>query len=132
VLGVYLSIPLAGAYRAADQRAAGALLVAAEQRLLLTRQRVQADAQVALLQAKHTATVWQRLAGVQLDMNDVAQLAVKAYSLGELSLTEALQARRAALEAALSAQASLWDARQAISRVLVDAHQLWPADEAGH
>lgn len=132
VLGVYLAIPLSGAYRAADQRAALALLDAAEQRLLLTRQRVTADAQAVVLQAKHNATVSQRLDAVQQAMGDVAQLAVKAYSLGELSLSEALQARRAALEAALSAQAARWDARQAISRVLVDAHQLWPADEEGH
>ena len=132
VLGVYLAIPLAGAYRAADQRAALALLDAAEQRLLLTRQRVTADAQAVVLQAKHNATVSQRLDAVQQAMGDVAQLAVKAYSLGELSLSEALQARRAALEAALSAQAARWDARQAISRVLVDAHQLWSADEEGH
>ena len=41
----------------------------------------------------------------------------------------ALQARRNALDASLNAQAARWDALEAITRLLVDAHQLWAADE---
>ena len=132
ILGVYMTIPLPGAYREAEQRTALALADAAEQRLAQTRQRVEAAAQRVVLQAGHALAVWQRLAAVQQSMAGVAQLAIKAYGLGEVTLTEALQARRAALESALAADAARWDAREAVSRVLVDAHRLWAAEEHGH
>lgn len=128
VLGLYLSIPLPGEYRDAQERAAQAQADAAAQRLAQTRQRVAAAAQRTVLQATHALTVWQRLAAVQQAMADVARLAGRAYDLGEVTLTEALQARRTALEAALAADAARWDALEAVSRVLVDAHRLWPAD----
>jgi outer membrane protein TolC len=129
LVGVYVTIPLTGAYRGAEQRATLALADAAEQRLNLTRQKVEAMAQRVVLQAEHHQAAWQRLQAVQLAMDEVAKLAGKAYGLGELTLTEALQARRTALEAALAADAARWDALEALARVLVDAHQLWAADE---
>lgn len=132
IVGVYLAIPLSGSHRQAGQRAALALLEAAEQRLIQTRVKVEADAQAVVLQAGHNVEVWQRLSSVQQSMAEVAQLAVKAYGLGEITLTESLQTRRAALEAALAAEAARWDMHEAISRVLVDAHLLWPADEDKH
>jgi cobalt-zinc-cadmium efflux system outer membrane protein len=132
LLGVYVTIPLPGAYREAEQRATLALLDAAEQRLNLTRQRVEAAAQRVVLQASHATSVWQRLASVHQSMASVAQLSVKAYGLGEMTLTESLQARRAALESSLVSNTARWDAQEAVSRVLVDAHRLWPAEEDGH
>jgi len=132
VVGVYMAIPLSGVWRDAEQRAALAQLDAAEQRLLQTRQRVQAAAQRVALRARHAQAAWQHFASVAQAMARVAQLGVKAYGLGEMSLTEALQSRRAALEAALANEAARWDALESASRLLVDAHQLWAADEQGH
>jgi len=132
IVGIYLGIPLTGAYREAEQQVALAELAHAEQRLQQTRQRVQAAAQRVVLRAQYTGATWQRLAAVEQAMAQVARLGMKAYGLGEMTLTEALQARRAALEAALAAEAARWDALEAASRVLVDAHRLWAADEAQH
>lgn len=132
IVGVYIGIPLTGDFRAAEQRVALAELAAAEQRLLQTRQRVEAAAQRVVLRAGHALAAWQRLAAVEQAMARVAQLGMKAYGLGEMTLTEALQSRRAALEAALAAEAARWDALEAVSRVLVDAHQLWAAYEEQH
>ncbi len=132
VLGVYVAIPLPGAHREAGQKAALALADAAEQRLLLIQQKVASDAQRVVLQASHFTAVWQRLSAVQQAMAEVALLSAKAYGLGELSLTEALQARRAGLEATLAADAARWDTLESVSRVLVDSHRLWAADEMGH
>lgn len=132
VVGVYIAIPLAGEYRDAQQRASLAEAQAAEQRLLQTRQRVEAAAQRTVLQATSALDVWRRLAAVQQAMDRVAQLAGKAYGLGEVTLTEALQARRTALEAAQAADAARWDALEGMARVLVDAHQLWAAEDGGH
>ena len=117
---------------ALDVAAALAELAAAEQRLQQTRQRVQATAERTVLRAQHTLATWQRLAAVEEAMARVARLGMKAYSLGEMTLTEALQARRTALEAALAAEAARWDALEAASRVLVDAHRLWAADDGSH
>ena len=91
-----------------------------------------ANADTVLLQLSHSNAVAQRLHSVQQVMSEVAQLTAKAYALGELTLTEALQARRNALEAHLGAQAARWDTQEALARVLVDAHQLWPAEEDAH
>jgi len=132
VMGVYVTIPLSGPYREADHRAALAQIAAAEQRLEQTRQRVGAAAARVVLQAGQNKAVWARLNAVQKSMAEVSQMAVKAYGLGEMSLTEALQARRISLEAALAADTARWDALESVSRVLVDAHRLWAADEPNH
>ncbi len=132
IVGAYVSIPLTGSFRASEQRVALAELAAAEQRLLQTRQRVEAAAQGVVLRATHALATWQRLAAVEQAMARVAQLGMKAYSLGEMTLTEVLQSRRAALEAALAAEAARWEAMEAVARVLVDAHHLWAAEEGGH
>jgi len=132
IVGAYVAIPLSGNYRASEEKAALAQLAAAEQHLLQTRQRVEAAAQRVVLHATHALATWQRLAAVEQAMARVAQLGMKAYSLGEMTLTEALQSRRAALDAALAAEAARWDALEAVSRVLVDSHRLWAAEEAGH
>lgn len=132
VMGVYVTIPLSGSYREADHRAALAQIAAAEQRLEYTRQRVGAAAARVVLQADQNTAVWARLSAVQKSMAEVSQMAVRAYGLGEISLTEALQARRSGLEAALAADTARWDALESVSRVLVDAHRLWAAEEANH
>lgn len=132
IVGVYIGIPLTGSYRESTQRAAVAEQAAAEQHLLQTRQRVEAGAQQVVLRATHALATWQRLAAVQQAMTRVSELGMRAYSLGEMTLTEALQSRRAALDAALAAEAARWDALEAVSRVLVDAHHLWAADEGQH
>ena len=129
IVGAYVAIPLTGSYRASEEKAALAQLAAAEQRLLQTRQRVEAAAQRVVLRATYALATWRRLAAVDQAMAHVAQLGMKAYGLGEMTLTEALQSRRTALDAALAAEAARWDALEAVSRVLVDAHQLWAAEE---
>ena len=132
IVGIYIGIPLTGSYRASEQKAALAEAMAAEQRVTQTRQRVEAMAQRVVLRATHALTTWQRLTEVAQATTRVSELGLKAYSLGEMTLTEALQARRFALDAALAAESARWDALEAVSRLLVDGHQLWPADEGGH
>jgi len=132
VVGVYVTIPLPGAWREGEQRAMLAQADAAEQRLADTRRRVEAAAQRVVLQASHTVAAAQRQVAVQQALADVAQLSAKAYGLGEVTLTEALQARRTALDAALAAEAARWDAQEAVTRLLVDAHRLWAAEDGGH
>lgn len=128
LLGLYVTVPLPGAYRDAQQGVAQAQADAAVQRLALTRQRVEAAAQRVVVQAEQTLAVWRRLTPVRQAMGEVARLSARAYSLGEVTLTESLQSRRSALEADLAAETARWDAQEAVSRLLVDAHRLWAAD----
>jgi outer membrane protein TolC len=53
---------------------------------------------------------------------------MSAYELGEVSLVEALNTRRQALDAVLLAESAQIDALAAHARLLLDAHLLWSAD----
>ncbi|WP_404300198.1 TolC family protein [Alicycliphilus denitrificans] len=125
VLGVYLSLPLGGAGRAADARAALAQADIADQDLAQTHQRVQAEAWRTASEAQQTLAtlVSQRHALEQLEKN--AALQERAYALGESPLVDLLLAQRGALEAQLMAETSALDAMQAQARMLLDAHRLW-------
>ncbi len=57
-----------------------------------------------------------------------AELARRAHELGELGLTDSLLAGRAALDAGLAAEHARIGANEAIARLLLDAHELWPLD----
>lgn len=129
VLGVYLSLPLGGAGRAADARAALAQADIADQELAQTRQRVQADAWRTASEAEQTRTTLaaQRQALQQLEKNTA--LLGRAYALGESPLLDLLLAQRGALEARLAADTAALDAMQAQARLLLDAHRLWRAPE---
>lgn len=129
VLGVYLSLPLGGAGRAADARAALAQADIADQELAQTRQRVETEAWRTASEAQQARAtlVSQRHALEQLEKN--AGLQERAYALGESPLVDLLLARRSALEARLVAETSALDAMQAQARMLLDAHRLWRAPE---
>ena len=129
VLGVYLSLPLGGAGRAADARAALAQADIADQELAQTRQRVQADAWRTASEAEQTRTTLaaQRQALEQLEKNTA--LLGRAYALGESPLLNLLLAQRGALEARLAAETAALDAMQAQARLLLDAHRLWRPPE---
>jgi Cu/Ag efflux pump CusA len=61
-----------------------------------------------------------------------ADLAARAYALGEGSAADVLTARRLALEARITATVATIDAREARYRLLLDAHALWPIDPDEH
>jgi outer membrane protein, heavy metal efflux system len=125
LVGVYVSVPLAGAARSADRTGAAALAEAAAQRAAAVRQRVESSAQRTVTQAFDSRAVSSQLASVERTLTRVAELHGRAYTLGESTLGEALQARRLAIEASLQAEAARWDALEAAARVLLDAHLIW-------
>ncbi len=125
VLGVYLSLPLGGAGRAADAQAALAQAEIAEQEFAQTRQRVEADAWRTASEAEQAQATLaqQRRALEQLEKS--ARLQERAYALGESPLADLLLAQRGALEARLVADTAALDAMQARARLWLDAHRLW-------
>jgi len=130
VLGVYVALPLSGAAREAEARAALAQADAAEQQAADLRARVEAAAQRTVAQAGGSQAAWQSLERTRQLMQDNARLAMRAYALGEIRISEALLARRNALEAAQNAEAAQLDALESQSRLLLQAQRLWPAPPA--
>lgn len=131
ISGMYVSIPLpSGARSASAETARHAAALAAEQ-AATARARLEADIRNTHTQAVHSYAIWQQAREAAIALQQNAELVTRAYSLGELSLTETLNARRQALDAQLTASLAQLDAHQARYRLLLDAHQLW-ADNRHH
>lgn len=125
VLGIYVSLPLGGAGRAADARMAQAQAEVAEQEWAQTRQRVEADAwRTASEAGQAQATLAQQRRALE-QVRQSADLQARAYALGESPLSDLLLAQRSTLDARLAAETAAFDAMQASARLLLDAHQLW-------
>lgn len=131
IVGVSLSLPLPGAARQAQTRMRLAEAEALVETETATRRRLAAEAAVNWRQAVAGMENWRRLEEAARAIGRHAELARRAHALGELGLSEALLAQRAALDARLAAGQARLTANEAIARLLLDAHQLWPA-EAEH
>jgi len=75
---------------------------------------------------------WQLAHEAAQSIRSNAELAARAYTLGEVSLLDSLTARRFALESSLAENLAQLDANEARYRLLLDAHQLWAQDEDAH
>jgi hypothetical protein len=125
VVAVYMTLPLGGAGRRADEQIALAEAQQAQNRAADVRLKVSGDAWQVTLRAAESDQAWRSLERARERMEQSARLATRAYTLGELPLGEALQARRLALEARLNAEAARMDTLESQSRLLLDAHQMW-------
>lgn len=134
IIGVSLSIPLPGAARRSQ---AGVQLAQAEAMAEMeaaTRRRLTAESAANWQRAAAGVESWQRLEEAAQAVLRHADLARRANELGELGLSDTLLARRTALEAQLAAGQARLAANEAIARLLLDAHHLWPlgGDEDHH
>lgn len=125
LLGLQVSIPLPGeARRAADDQAA-AQWQAASARAAAAELAVRSEAQRRLIRAQHARQAAEQQAQARSQAADAAALVERAWRLGEVSSAELIQARRAQVEAAMSADAAMLNAWEAYCAVLVDAHAVW-------
>lgn len=132
IVGLQLTIPLAGAARAASARAGAAEADAAAAREAQVRARVEAEAKRTVAAARGTHAQWRRLADVAQRMSDNADLLEKAWRLGEGQFGDLQTARRQAIEARLAESQARLDANEARYRLLLDAHALWSLDDGDH
>jgi len=128
LVGLTLSMPIPGALRSAESRAASLRAGMARERVTQTRLRVEVDARRVLAEQSHRYRLWLELRDVAAQSARQADLMERAYQAGETALAEALLSRRLALDAALSAQTAQIAALAAGARVELDAHTLWSAD----
>lgn len=129
IVGLQLTIPLAGAARAAGARAGQAEAEAAGAREALALARIETEARRTISLARGAYGQWQRLADVAQRMEENARLLDKAWRLGEGQFADLQTARRLAIEARLAASQAHLEANEARYRLLLDAHELWVMDE---
>ncbi len=129
--GIYVSIPLSSGLRSAGADNAAHEAQMASDREQALRIRLDGDIYTAYTQAVNAYQIWQQVRDAAVALRQNAELAARAYGLGESSLGETLVARRQALEASLSENLARLDANESRYRLLLDAHQLW-ADPDHH
>jgi hypothetical protein len=72
--------------------------------------------------------IWQTMQQIRLQSAQQATTMMSAYRLGEATLSDALNTRRLALDAALAAESAQIDALAAHARLHLDAHMIWAFD----
>lgn len=128
VAGVYVAVPLSFGLRGANAEIARHQAEIAQNREVAIRRRLEGDVYAAYTQAVNNYMIWQQAQEAAHSVSETAELVARAYTLGENSLSDALNARRLALESGLAAGMAQLDANEARYRLLLDAHQLWPLD----
>ena len=134
LLGISVSVALpgeAGRATADVKRAESEMLAEEEAR---TQRRLRAETTANWQRAQSSVASHAQLQAAAAAVGEHAALARRAYELGELDLTETLLARRNALETRLAAEQARLGANEAIARLLLDTHRLWPlgGDEEAH
>ncbi|MDD4929960.1 MAG: TolC family protein [Gallionella sp.] len=129
VAGVYLMVPLSIGHRSATAEGAEQQADIAADQAAFVKHRLEGDVYAAYLQAVKSFETWQQAHQVAQSMRDNADLVARAYTLGEVSLSDSLTARRFALESSMAENLAQLDANEARYRLMLDAHQLWVQDE---
>ena len=128
VLGLFVGIPFPGEARRANAEGARAETAAALQREALVLRRLEAQTAALYAVASRSYEAARRAANAADGLQRNAELAGRAYALGEVNLAEVIAARRIAVEARLAATLARLDAAEARYRLMLDAHELWPLD----
>jgi outer membrane protein TolC len=131
LVGLSLIIPLPGSARFAAARSQNAQADATASREAAVERKVRAEAETLLAQARAAYEAWERSEAAARQTRDAAKLTEKAKLLGEADLAQWLLAQRQSFDADLTALQARIDAREAASRLALDAHLLWDLDEDG-
>ncbi len=125
VVGLSLSIPLGGAYRA--QAAMEAQQQAEVARAGVDRETREIEVEVATQVAEAASSLerWRLAEQATATAGDAARLTQRAYTLGEADLQTLLLVRRQSLDAVNAAASARADALRARYRLLIDAQLLW-------
>lgn len=129
VMGAKVGLTLPGGARRSDRLAAERLARAAEDSLTVIESRLRAEAMASWHDATHRVAAWQDAEAAARASAEAAQLAERAYVLGEGTFDAMLATRRLARESELAAVVARVQALAARARMQLDARTLWP--EAG-
>jgi cobalt-zinc-cadmium efflux system outer membrane protein len=125
VVGLSLSIPLGGTYRA--QAALEAAQQAEVARAGVDRETREIEVEVATQVAEAASSLerWRLAEQATAAAGDAARLTQRAYTLGEADLQTLLLVRRQSLDTINAAASARADALRARYRLLIDAQMLW-------
>lgn len=128
VMGITLTVPLAGEGRKADAEAARYGYTTTLHKESLTLKRITNDAKNLYRTVQYSYNAWLRAKQAAQSIKNSADLLSKAYAKGQADLMDTLSARRQAVESALATKLALIDAEENYYRLLLDAHILWNFD----
>lgn len=129
LVGVSVSLPLAGAARSDATRSALARADEAERRAEAVALQVRTQARADWLSARSALALWRSAEEARRRYAETVAMLERGWQLGELSQGDVLAARRQLVDAALAELAARVDARHAALRLRVDLHTLWDLDE---
>lgn len=128
IVGVYVSIPLAGEARRAASDALAAQSEALIARAAATRLRLTGEVRALEQTVSSGQARWQAAEEAAKLQAHVAERVAVSHRLGETGFGEVLLMRRQALEARLAETAARVDALASRARLLLDGHRLWDGD----
>jgi outer membrane protein, heavy metal efflux system len=129
LLGVSLTLPLPGEGRRARVEVANAEVLALAQQEAGAKARIEGEIRATHGRLQGTLNRLEALQEMAQQLGGYADLAWRAYQLGETPLWEALNARKSARDAHREAMQSRLDAHETAARLLLDSHKLWPMQE---
>jgi outer membrane protein TolC len=130
VAGVYLTVPISFGHRSATAEGVAQQAAITIDQEAYVKRRLEGDIFAAHLQAVQNFASWQQARDAAQFIRSNAELVARAYTLGEASLSDSLNARRVALESSMAENLAQLDANEAHYRLLLDAHLLWAQEEA--
>lgn len=128
IMGVSISIPLSGQTRQNTALAAQAQARSADERLALTEAGLTADLEARYASLTPLLDAAQALEEAARTQTLAAEKSLRAYQLGEHTMTELVQNRRLAADQTNAAEAARLDAFQAVALLYLDLHVLWDFD----
>jgi outer membrane protein TolC len=126
--GVFVSMPLGGGHRRAVAAEASAAASAARADEQLARFDVAETATADVTQARFRITSWQRAREAVAAQMAALEKLRRGHELGEIDLADLLLGERMVHDAFRREAESRTEAMRAITRLRIDAHDLWLAD----
>ncbi len=128
-MGLVLNLPLPGRHRAALADRAAAQALAVEVEADGVRQRIEREAAATVAEVELRRQQWQAQHAAAQAQEAATARTRRAWELGEVGVSDHLQARRAAHQSALAETRARVDALDALLRLRIDAHALWHPEE---
>lgn len=128
--GLVVSIPLGGGHRRALASEAGAGASAALSQARLARIEVEETATSDVIEARYRIATWQRARETVAAQTTALEKLRRGHDLGEIDLADLLLGEQMVHDAFRIETEARAEALRAITRLRIDAHELWLADEA--
>mgnify|MGYP000340682243 CR=1 FL=1 len=129
ILGVSLSMPLAGQARQSHALAAQAEAQNMQDKVRQLASQLGTDFEARWTQIQHHKLAAQHLQTAARIQGVAADKSLKAYAVGEHTMTELLQNRRLANEQRRESERMQWEVVERQALLTLDLHQIWDFDE---